>query len=231
MMATAPINNNFDYTSLNTKNNKVKTAAEEQQDSFMKLLVKQLQTQDPMNPMDNAQTTSQMAQINTVTGIGKLNETMMQMQSLYAGTQVMQAANLIGKEVLSPGKGFHFDGTNKADLRMNIPEGTTGAVLSVFNKDGVEVAKIPSSSTTPGLAKVEWDGKKADGTLLPAGEYTVAAKGQRDGKEIALDTVTWQVAKSVEFGSAGVGVYLANGNKTGFGDVIQIRAAGSSTNA
>lgn len=230
-MATSPVTNNFDYTSLNTKKTTNKTEAEKQQDTFMKLLVKQLQTQDPMNPMDNAQTTSQMAQINTVTGIGKLNETMNQMQSLYAGTQVMQAAGLIGKEVLTPGKGFHFDGTTKADLRVSIPEGVSSVTLSVFDKDGTEVAKIPANSSTPGLAQLEWDGKKADGSFFAAGEYTVAAKGQKDGKEIALDTVTWQVAKSVEFGSSGVGVYLANGNKTGFGDVIQIRSASGSTNA
>jgi flagellar basal-body rod modification protein FlgD len=227
----ATIGNNFDYTSLNTKKTVNRTEAEKQQDTFMKLLVKQLQTQDPMNPMDNAQTTSQMAQINTVTGIGKLNETMNQMQSLYAGTQVMQAAGLIGKEVLTPGKGFHFDGASKADLRVAIPEGAGEVTLSVFDKDGVEVAKLPVNSSAPGLAQLEWDGKKADGSLFPAGDYTVAAKGKKDGKEIALDTVTWQVAKSVEFGSSGVGVYLANGGKTGFGDVIQIRSASGSTNA
>ena len=227
----ATISNNFDYTSLNTKKAANRTEAEKQQDTFMKLLVKQLQTQDPMNPMDNAQTTSQMAQINTVTGIGKLNETMGQMQSLYAGTQVMQAAGLIGKEVLTPGKGFHFDGASKADLRVSIPEGAGEVTLSVFNKDGVEVAKLPVNSSEPGLAQLEWDGKKADGSLFPAGDYTVAAKGKKDGKEIALETVTWQVAKSVEFGSSGVGVYLANGGKTGFGDVIQIRSATGSTSA
>ena len=42
-------------------------------DRFLKLLVAQMQNQDPLNPMDNAQVTSQMAQINTVTGIDKLN--------------------------------------------------------------------------------------------------------------------------------------------------------------
>lgn len=227
----ASIGSNFDYTSLNTKKLANRTEAEKQQDTFMRLLVKQLQTQDPLNPMDNAQTTSQMAQINTVTGIGKLNETMNQMQSLYAGTQVMQAAGLIGKEVLTPGNGFHFDGKNTADLRVSVPEGASAVTLSVFDKDGVEVAKLPVNSSAPGLAKVEWDGKKEDGTLLPAGSYTVVAKGQKDGKEIALDTVTWQVAKSVEFGSSGVGVYLANGGKTGFGDVIQIRSASGTANA
>ena len=43
------------------------------QDRFLKLLVAQLNNQDPMTPMDNAQMTSQIAQINTVTGIQQLN--------------------------------------------------------------------------------------------------------------------------------------------------------------
>jgi flagellar basal-body rod modification protein FlgD len=224
-MATTPVSGSYDYSNLNTKTTKTQTAAEEQQDRFMKLLVKQLQSQDPMNPMDNAQTTSQLAQINTVTGIDKLNGTMSQMMSLYAGTQVMQAANLIGKEVLSPGNGFRFDGKTAADLRVDIPAGVSNSVLTVRNKEGIEVAKIPVSSASSGLSQGKWDGKLADGTMAPAGDYTVSASAQKDGKEIALDTVTWQLAKSVEFGSNGVMVYLNNGNKTDFGNIIQIQQA------
>ncbi|QLG88138.1 flagellar hook assembly protein FlgD [Chitinibacter bivalviorum] len=224
-MATSPVSGQFDYTSLNARNTVKKTSAEEQQDRFMKLLVKQLQSQDPMNPMDNAQTTSQLAQINTVTGIDKLNQTMSQMTGMYAGTQVMQAAGLIGKEVLSPGNGFRFDGSKPADLRVQLSEGVTNGMVTIRNEKGLEVAKVPVNNTGAGLAKVEWDGKKADGTTAPAGNYSISAVGQKDGKEIALNTTTWQVVKSVEFGSDGVGVYLANGNKTNFGSVIQIQSA------
>jgi flagellar basal-body rod modification protein FlgD len=226
-MATNPVSGQFDYSSLNSRKTAMKTQTEEQQDRFMKLLVKQLQSQDPMNPMDNAQTTSQIAQINTVSGIEKLNASMAQMTSLYAGTQVMQAANLIGKEVLSPGNGFRFDGTKPADLRFNIPEGASTGLATIYNDKGVEVAKVQVTTANAGLVQLDWDGKKADGTVLPAGNYKVTAVAQKDGKEIALNTITWQVAKSVEFGSDGVGVYLANGEKTNFGGIIQIQSANS----
>ncbi|WP_348945787.1 flagellar hook assembly protein FlgD [Chitinibacter sp. FCG-7] len=224
-MATSPVSGSFDYSSLNTRKTATKTDTEQQQDRFMKLLVKQLQSQDPMNPMDNAQTTSQIAQINTVSGIEKLNQTMAGMAGMYAGTQVMQAANLIGKEVLSPGNGFRFDGSKSVDLRFNIPEGTSNAMASIYNDKNVEVAKVPVTTTKAGLIQVAWDGKKADGTVLPAGEYKVTAKAQKDGKEIALETATWQVTKSVAFGSDGVEVHLANGGKTNFGSLIQIQQA------
>ncbi len=51
------------------------TSAADQQDRFMKLLVAQMRNQDPLNPMDNAQMTGQIAQINTVAGLEKLNKT------------------------------------------------------------------------------------------------------------------------------------------------------------
>ena len=56
------------------------------------LLVAQLNNQDPMNPLDNAQMTSQMAQINTVTGIQQLNQTMASMAAQFNSLQVMQGA-------------------------------------------------------------------------------------------------------------------------------------------
>ena len=69
------------------------------QDRFLKLLVAQLNNQDPMNPMDNAQMTSQMAQINTVSGIQELNATMKSMATQFQSC-VMQGASMIGHDVL-----------------------------------------------------------------------------------------------------------------------------------
>ena len=69
------------------------------QDRFLKLLVAQLNNQDPMNPLDNAQMTSQMAQINTVTGIQQLNLTMVSMAEQFASMQAMQGTMLLGRLV------------------------------------------------------------------------------------------------------------------------------------
>ena len=79
------------------------TTAKEASDRFLKLLVTQLQNQDPMNPMDNAQMTSQMAQISTVSGIEKLNTTVAGLTSQFMQMQALQGASLIGKEVILKG--------------------------------------------------------------------------------------------------------------------------------
>ncbi|MCU1500423.1 MAG: flgD [Acidimicrobiales bacterium] len=72
-------------------------------DRFLKLLVAQMQNQDPLSPMDNAQVTSQMAQINTVSGIEKLNATVQGLSTQFAQLQAVQGASLVGHDVVVAG--------------------------------------------------------------------------------------------------------------------------------
>ncbi|XOT97391.1 flagellar hook capping FlgD N-terminal domain-containing protein, partial [Alcaligenes pakistanensis] len=81
-----------------------KSAMAETEDRFLTMLITQLRNQDPLNPMDNAQVTTQMAQMSTVAGIQQLNTTLMAVAGQMDVSQSMQAANLIGKEVLVPGE-------------------------------------------------------------------------------------------------------------------------------
>ncbi len=74
------------------------------QDRFLKLFVAQLNNQDPLNPLDNAQLTSQLAQMSTVSGIEKLNAAFSQLVAQSAAGQVLQAAHLIGRQVMLPGQ-------------------------------------------------------------------------------------------------------------------------------
>src|SRR5690606_21641258 len=86
---------------MNGTRNTAKSAAQEAQDRFMTLLVTQMKNQDPLNPMDNAQVTSQLAQLSTVTGIDKLNNTMEALIGSVQSSQSMQASSMIGRVVLT----------------------------------------------------------------------------------------------------------------------------------
>ena len=70
------------------------------QSSFLRLLTEQLKNQDPLSPMDNAQMTSQLAQISTVDGLGKLNTTLSTLLESSQSGEAMQAAALVGKGVM-----------------------------------------------------------------------------------------------------------------------------------
>ena len=111
-------------------------------DRFLKLLVAQMQNQDPLNPMDNAQVTSQMAQINTVNGIEKLNTTVENLSGQFTQLQAMQSTSLVGRDVVVPGNrldindgigqgGFQLDGAAD-NVKVEILS-SGGAVLDTMN--------------------------------------------------------------------------------------------------
>ncbi|MBP9059761.1 MAG: flagellar hook assembly protein FlgD, partial [Rhodoferax sp.] len=113
---------------LNAAENTALSDSNSSQDRFLKLLVAQLNNQDPMNPMDNAQMTSQMAQINTVSGIQQVNETLKSMATQFTSMQVLQGSSMVGHDVL----------LNSNSLTRN--EGIArGAIDLAGNTDAVNV--------------------------------------------------------------------------------------------
>jgi len=65
----------------------VAASAKDIEDRFLTLLVSQIKNQDPLNPLDNAQLTTQLAQISTVGGIDRMNQTLSAIQALLASQQ------------------------------------------------------------------------------------------------------------------------------------------------
>src|SRR5215217_1318021 len=106
MAVTATSSNAVSQSLLDSMNTKAGTGNQvsAEQDKFMTLLITQLKNQDPLNPLDNAQVTSQLAQLNTVTGINKLNDTLETLKTDLAASQSAQAVNMINHGVLAPGK-------------------------------------------------------------------------------------------------------------------------------
>lgn len=131
--------------------------AEATQDRFLKLLVAQLNNQDPMNPMDNAQMTTQMTQINTVAGIENLNTTMKGMAAQFNTLQTVQSVSLIGREALVPGQTFGFSGAvGKAAFRLDGP--ADSVQVDVIGKDGAVMDTIDFGALTGGQHAFNWDG-------------------------------------------------------------------------
>ena len=132
------------------------------QDRFLKLLVAQLNNQDPMNPMDNAQMTSQMAQINTVTGIQQLNQTMQSMATQFNSLQVMQGATLVGRNVLTEGSNLAMiEGTGKGGFEL--PSGATGVTVEVTTAGGQVIDKLNMGARSAGRHTFDWDASQYAG--------------------------------------------------------------------
>lgn len=133
------------------------------QDRFLKLLVAQLNNQDPMNPMDNAQMTSQMAQINTVTGIQQLNQTVKSLTDQFSSLQMLQAAPLVGKNVLVEGSAIHLDnGVGKG--AFDLPLAADNVKVEISTTGGQVVGTVDLGSLPAGRQSFAWDGSQYSGT-------------------------------------------------------------------
>lgn len=185
------------------KNAPAAGSVEADQDKFMTLLVTQMKNQDPMNPLDNAQVTSQLAQLSTVTGVNKLNTTLESLKASYQSSEALQAANLIGHGVLVPGDRVQLT-EGKAIMGIDLASAADSVRVVITDpRTGKEVQTMDMGPQAAGTVPIAWDGVPdpsqvgADGkpVTLRNGNYlikVVATRGSEtltDAKTLSFDSV------------------------------------------
>jgi flagellar basal-body rod modification protein FlgD len=192
-------------------------------DKFMTLLVTQLKNQDPLNPLDNAQVTSQLAQLSTVTGVNKLNTTLESLKSSYQSSESMQATNLINHGVLAAGNQLTLSG-GKAVFGVDLATAADSVQIDVKNSSGAVVHSIAMKGVDVGTLPLVWDGKLDDGTTVaPDGKYTFAVTATTGGKALKDATaLTFGTVASVSTGSAGVKLNVPSIGQLSMADIKQV---------
>lgn len=179
------------------------TSAAASQDRFMKLLVTQLKNQDPLNPMDNAQMTSQMAQISTVSGIDKLNATLQALSASMTPNQTLQAAGMIGHGVLITGNSMDMaGGVGLAGFSLTQP--VDSAKISIYDASGALVHNMDLGAQAAGTVKWQWNGLDNAGNALPNGTYTFSVDASLGGNAVAATGLQYGVVNSVSQDAQGV---------------------------
>jgi len=215
---------NVSQSLLDTVNGGGKTAksqAEETEDRFLTLLVEQMKNQDPLNPMENAQVTSQMAQLSTVTGIDKLNETMASMIGNMQASQSYQAASMIGHNVLVPGDALANTGTGglfgyEAETDANI------VTIEIKDASGDVIKTINQSNVQAGINAVQWDGIMDDGNAAPEGNYKINVAGKIGSEDVAINPLAFATVSSVSTDTSGVKLNLSNKDTVSTSEVKEI---------
>jgi len=195
--------------------------AAETQDRFLKLLVTQMKNQDPLNPLDNAEVTSQMAQLSTVTGIEKLNSTLGSMLASQQASQSLQAAGMIGHGVLVPGSALALQ-DSKGVFGIELGGPADAVQVTIRDGDGNAVQQIDLGRQEAGAQPLLWDGKLADGSTAPDGLYTFEVSATRGGEAVAVTALSFDQVASVSTGPAGVTLNLPLAGSVGLADVRQI---------
>ncbi|OIP11705.1 MAG: flagellar biosynthesis protein FlgD [Betaproteobacteria bacterium CG2_30_59_46] len=180
-----------------------KTAAQESEDRFLKLLVTQMKNQDPLNPLDNAQVTSQMAQLSTVSGIDKLNTTLQAMSSSFAASQSLQAAGMIGHSVLAPGSSTLLQ-NGAAVGGFNLALSADHAVVTIKDAAGNALHSMDMGVQQAGNVMFQWDGVTDSGAAAASGTYTFAVSATQGGQKVDATTLALGTVSSVSLGISGV---------------------------
>jgi flagellar basal-body rod modification protein FlgD len=179
------------------------TSAAATQSQFMTLLVTQLKNQDPLNPMDNAQMTSQMAQINTVSGINQLNTTLQALSASMTPNQTVQAASMIGRGALVPGGGVDLaSGVGLGGFSLPTP--ADSATVSIYNSSGALVDAINLGAQSAGITKWQWNGTNSAGATVPDGSYTFKVNASMAGNAVAANNLQYGLINSVTQGATGL---------------------------
>jgi flagellar basal-body rod modification protein FlgD len=199
------------------------TSATDLQNTFLQLLVAQLKNQDPTNPMDSSQMTSQLAQISTVQGISQLNTSLSSLSTQLAAGQQSQAALLIGSTVLAPGNSVAVASGKAGAFGVQLTSAVSDLQVVVKNSAGTIVNTIDLGKQSAGTIPVGWTPTDTAGNTLPDGTYTITATGTINGQQATATTLTGATVESVVTQSTGTaGLVLSNGSTVGLTSVAAI---------
>ncbi len=198
-----------------------KSGTDETKDRFLSLLVAQMKNQDPLNPLDNAQVTSQMAQLSTVQGIENMNSTLQALAASLGVNQMAQAANLIGRGVLVPGNSI-----SPAQLEdvmgFELSRPADKVTIDILDAGGGVVRSLNLGPRDDGMNLLAWDGLTNSGVAAPAGQYSFNINAVQGGQPVGSTTLHLGLVNSVSQGSQGVQLNLAGNKSVGYAEIRQI---------
>lgn len=191
------------------------------QTRFLTLLTTQLRNQDPMNPMENAEVTSQLAQMSTVEGIDRLNQMFQSFLDTQSSTDGLNAAALIGRGVLVEGKGLGLTEAGAVGgFELDAP--ADKVVLTIRDASGIAVSSVELSDVEAGSHNYIWDGKAADGSRAADGMYSFSMDASRNGEKVTGRELQFAAVTSVIRGPLGTDLQVGSLGVFKLDDIKQI---------
>jgi flagellar basal-body rod modification protein FlgD len=207
---------------VNPKTTSTSSATDVSESRFLTLLTAQLKNQDPLNPMDNAEMTSQLAQISTVNGIEKLNSTLEKLMSSSTDTQAVQAATMLGHSVLVDGNQLALAEGGQTVGGVVLPQAVDDATLTITDANGLVVRTVELGALDEGLHDFAWDGKNNAGEQVAAGTYHFSVNASQGGDDIATTELQLAAVTGVLRDTSGVKLELGSLGNFAITDIRQI---------
>ena len=167
-------------------------------DNFLKLLTAQLQSQDPLSPLDATQFTEQLVQFTGVEQAIKTNDVLGQLVALVRADQVTRAVDYLGAEVEAKGQTVRLDADGPATVRYRLDQAAAEVVIDIYDEAGRLVGSR-QGKTSAGVHDVSWDGRDHTGAKLPDGLYRVEVRASdAAGAPVPVSTTVAGIVDGVE---------------------------------
>lgn len=158
-------------------------------DEFFKIMVTQIQHQDPLKPYQNEQMAAQMAQFSSLEQMVNVNQNLEKLSQAQQPLHQLGAAGLIGKYVTADSSRIAHTEGRLTDISFELPADAEKVRLIIMNDRGENVREIEKSELKKGSIKVEWDGKTESKFPAKTGQYLVQISASTDqGKNVPVQT-------------------------------------------
>ena len=194
------------------------------QEAFLKLLVAQLQNQDPLNPQENYEFVAQLAQFSSLEQSIGINDRLDALALQNQGMQNSQIVSLVGKQATVKGDIVTLSGQGASvPISFTLDDAADEATVTIRDGAGRTVRTIPVSARAAGTVSVQWNGQSDSGNPQPAGPYQVTVTASKaGGAPVSLTQQTTGLIDSVSFDRGFPVIHLNNGVTAPVGDLLSV---------
>lgn len=190
-------------------------------EDFLRLLVIQLQYQDPLSPVENTEFLAQLAQFSSLEQLQNVNSNL---QANFLLTQSLNnslATNLIGKKVIALGNELYLRGDDGEEITFDLAE-NAGVTIEIYDEDGTLVRTLKPGTLPSGRNRLHWDGKDSEGNSLPLGNYSFQVDAtDSNGNSLDVTTYSTGLVTGVKF-EQGNALLMLGDQEVNLSDIIEI---------
>ncbi|BCD99304.1 flagellar hook assembly protein FlgD [Marinagarivorans cellulosilyticus] len=186
------------------------------QKAFLKLMITQMENQDPLSPQENTEFIAQLAQFSSVEALDSMNNKFDNLTENFVANQALQASSLVGRSVAVPSEIAQLDPNNVVAASVDIPASTQDVSVKIYSEGGALLDQANIGAHSAGEMVVRWNGQQLEvnGTVMdwessaeggqPAGIYRIEFEASIDGEPTQLEAALSANVNSVTVGKDGM---------------------------
>jgi flagellar basal-body rod modification protein FlgD len=191
--------------------------------TFLKLMVTQLNNQDPFKPMENGDFLGQIAQFGSVTGLEQLNQSFESLSGSLTSGQALQAGSLVGREILAPIDTGYLAPGGSVRGQVSLSQSSPQVTVRITDQAGQLVREMPIGTAPSGNLNFSWDGMDEFGNFAAPGHYNIQVEAMQNNSAVDLQTKIFSRVESVNLrGGNGLTLNLEGLGPIAFNNVQQI---------